>query len=286
MANQPDDRMLVKTAADRAREETSEDQRTAKRQRNLQFGFNAALTAASIVTLVVVLYQNHVLSESLAEMRKQTDSLVESVEETRRQADIAQGQLDEAKAARTLAESSTSSTLEQAKKALDATIELARMDQRAWFGRTTFNSPTLEAGKRFEVLVQFRNSGSSPALNVHVISNLEPVVDRALPTFKFGEPDYDSFDTVQPSTGVNLGLVYRRRAQPILDDAVVDLIKSGRITIYVYGVACYEDIFSAVHWSTFCNRYNPTRGTFVACDTWNDVDREGGPKRPAACEAN
>jgi hypothetical protein len=65
-------------------------------------------------------------------------------------------------------------TLKQSQRALDASIQTSRLDQRAWLS-SQIATPLFEEGKPMLVINEFSNTGKTPALGVQTCQVLEAV---------------------------------------------------------------------------------------------------------------
>jgi hypothetical protein len=72
MVRGPDGSLLIETPAEKDARERAEEQRTDRRHRKLQLWFNGLLMVATILTAGIVLYQNHILNNTLVEMQTQS----------------------------------------------------------------------------------------------------------------------------------------------------------------------------------------------------------------------
>ena len=53
----------------------------------------------------------------------------------------------------------------------------------------------------------------------------------------------------------------------------LDVLNSGKITLYIYGKTTYDDILNKSHWTIFYYIYNPRFGGYLMCDEHNDSDK-------------
>jgi len=162
------------------------------------------------------------------------------------------------------------SAVGQAGKALNASIEAARTDQRAWFGikEITLANP-LAVGKPVNISILGLNTGKTPALELSMeeirIGPSETARDRDLVIKGIDR------EVVAPN---NTDLFYETATY---SDESVKGIMAGVIPIYVRGSLEYQDIFGATHVTTFCAYYPangpPTAtGRFFNCKTGNSMN--------------
>lgn len=169
-------------------------------------------------------------------------------------------------------------TLEQSKKALDASIEMWRQDQRAWVGIVKATAPAfkedsrrvhIKEGEKIAFGVVITNSGKTPARKFRAIAG-----HRVLPSKAPFVPDYPKTMEFQSSAIIQPGMrriVYFTR-QETLTKEIIDAIKSKQAILYAYGTMHYEDIFGIPHKTTFCISLEKDLTAFIDCDTHNEAD--------------
>jgi hypothetical protein len=169
-------------------------------------------------------------------------------------------------------------TLEQTKKSLDASIEMARRDQRAWIGpievtpawRDAANNPIyIKEGAPAVFGVVIVNSGKSPALKVK--SKIKFIV---LPAEREFAPNYNKIQSksvvvIQPEMRMTMKTAVSPRAVTASD---INIIKNGGSIVYLFGEITYEDVFKIPHLTTFCMTLAPTLDSFIAHKTYNDAN--------------
>jgi hypothetical protein len=168
-------------------------------------------------------------------------------------------------------------TSEESKRALDATIGMARRDQRAWVGpievvpawREPTNKPIyIKDGfpAKFEVVIT--NSGKSPARKVRTWIQFDTIpADRKFSP-NYGLPQKQSVSVIQPQQRFTLPT---SSLQPV-NASDIDTIKNGKAILYLFGKITYEDIFKTQHSTTFCMTLAPSLDGFAACDAYNEAD--------------
>lgn len=152
-------------------------------------------------------------------------------------------------------------------RALEASINASRADQRAWVG-------VVEAGlggppSGLQIVVE--NSGKSPARNVlqaagwkrvphDTVIDVEAEVSKRHPTTQ---------GVLQPNARRNLGPL--DETTPKQEEvAAVDL---GSFDFYVFGLLTYDDIFGASHRTKFCMKMVvKSGGSFAPYGDYNDAD--------------
>jgi hypothetical protein len=163
-----------------------------------------------------------------------------------------------------------------ADRALQASGQSFKQEQRAYLWASSFSinaNPICQApgGTRICADVHIVNSGRTPANGVHIhrYATFGLDVERVIKGMKV--PEY-----IAPS-GDMLGLVgdkWGTAATDVVDEKTAKDILEGRISLYVYGVVQYFDIFNEYHETGFCNFRLPNNGPFMTCSYGNWFDRK------------
>jgi len=160
----------------------------------------------------------------------------------------------------------------QAAKSLQATIDNFHLDQRAWFG---IGNPILTFNERvpFEFSVEGKNVGKTPAIQTHLqISWL----------WKRSSEAFTLSDIVYPRKSENVGdinpgayLPIFQKGKEVTPDQIVVLnyLRSGVLTMYVFAEVTYSDIFMKPHWIHMCMIVNKDLTHAHYCDIYNDADK-------------
>ena len=166
MPDDSDRPLLIDTPTEREKKQETEEKRRENKYRKLQLWFNGILALAAIITFGTVAYQNHVLSESLTEMRKQSKTAEDSVNLAR---DATNKTLTESRMQTEYARTSSEAAEKATSAAIDA-VKVARenfaRDQRPWVWLLRTANPTYKeyGGEgRIEWNWHFTNYGKSPA---------------------------------------------------------------------------------------------------------------------------
>jgi hypothetical protein len=71
-------------------------------------------------------------------------------------------------------------------------------------------------------------------------------------------------------------------SSPITPTALsIDALRSSRLTLYLFGEACYKDIFGGQHHTTFCEVVAPDLRNIVNCKTYNQQDNDPANNCPS-----
>ena len=160
----------------------------------------------------------------------------------------------------------------QAKRGLDASIDISRNDQRAWVGITGIFIRTFVAGQKSDFNIPLQNSGKTAAVEGRTRSFVH-VSDAPIDVAAFVATRRDPFQsrmTIFPNIAdVNITLV-----SPLpWSDADVTAIKNGRKFLYVLGEIKYKDVFDRSHRTFFCGMYAmDTPNNMRFCEQYNGAD--------------
>jgi hypothetical protein len=154
-----------------------------------------------------------------------------------------------------------------AKATLEASERSFRQEQRPYLWATSFNladTPVCQipGGTGICADVHIVNSGRTPAIGVHIHhyatfgANAESVI-KAMKVPPYPSPTGDMLGSV--------GQKWVTAATDVVDEATAKDILDGKISIYVYGVVQYFDIFGEYHETGFCSYRLPNNGPFITC---------------------
>lgn len=158
-----------------------------------------------------------------------------------------------------------------------------KQEQRAYLWASSFNMsnpPTCPDSGCIHVCadVHVVNSGKTPANGVHIwrYAIFGPNAERTIKAMKV--PDYKT-----PSGDV-LGLSgdkWGTAFTPAVANATASSLIDGTVSLYVYGVVQYFDIFGEYHETGFCSQRVQRSTAFIVCDgfgNWFDKKPEQNPK--------
>lgn len=160
-------------------------------------------------------------------------------------------------------------------KVSETSIELARLDQRAWVtvAETKFEEPP-EVGRNPTVEVTLINTGRSPALRVRFAGT----VFARNRNGEIPAPDAEERPTTQPFSRMIIapGATIETRftcTEPIANEPTLNLIRlSATLTLFVQGFIEYEDVFGTSHKTTFSYFWGGLKNDrFLAFDRWNEA---------------
>lgn len=156
-------------------------------------------------------------------------------------------------------------------KALDASIQASRLDERPWIvGNGLSLSSEPEEGKMPTVTITLRNTGKTPALNMFPASH-PSISDNCLPWNETKLPAPKSIGILAPGqTGLSFAtdpLTYMKLP--------IDAYNAGINKYCVRAKVLYTDADKIQHWSTICMSHTHGRplDQFDYCVEGNDVDR-------------
>jgi hypothetical protein len=157
-----------------------------------------------------------------------------------------------------------------------------RIDERAWmaFGFKDQGSITLTFNKSFLVPVELRNTGKTPAKNIHGVV--------VVGVFKKGEPLDFTYTFGHAHYGVQAGAVFpngsivesfeaikhgQEHAEAIIfTPSLKDELFNARSFIVTYGRIDYNDIFGREHWTTYCRYVLHPELISDECTRYNNAD--------------
>lgn len=160
----------------------------------------------------------------------------------------------------------------QARKGLDHSIAISRLDQRAWLGVKGMSITTLEAGKKVSVAVEITNTGKTIARSSKTFSSLKfSLAPIDIPTFAVsGERRLPKPTPAVFFPGVLFAMNSSSDENASEED--VKLIKARTMLIYVFGELEYADVFGQNHRILYCGIYQPSRSSFDSCSNYNEAD--------------
>jgi hypothetical protein len=162
-----------------------------------------------------------------------------------------------------------------AKATLDASSLEFRQEQRPYLWASSFNisNPSLcvaPGGTRVCADVHIVNSGRTPAIGVRLHryvtfgAKAENTV-KAMKIQTYPSPAGDMLGTIGDKWGT--------AATDLVDDATAKGLIDGTISLFVYGIVQYYDIFGDYHETGFCSHKLPDNGPFIVCDGGNWLDK-------------
>ena len=217
----------------------------------LNLVFTAVIAVAAVLYTISAFRQLDVLS-------KQSKALEGTLMETQ---EIVRATKDGANAAMRSADA--------AEKAVEATINSIRLEQRAWVGVKHMRwRREFKKGEKLEAVISVENTGRTPALDVIVKKGSGTVY----PTKKILSRPVRG-ETALIVIAPNNSFASLRTVSEGLTETDIRLLKSGERSVYVYGTITYLDIFKRTHKTGFCGFY--TEDAFPAlefCRTMNYME--------------
>lgn len=161
-------------------------------------------------------------------------------------------------------------------KAIRATQDAMRLDQRAWVAMASVTG-ALTLNQPWVVHLGARNTGKTFAKNFRERDFISRIPRKdAVPDF---DPrnliPYGSVSILPPNGDYTADIpVTGEDSNPHVDNpSQIDLdnIKSGDWSIYAFGKLEYDDIFRVHHWTTYCF-FISRKDTWESCRQHNDAD--------------
>jgi len=167
------------------------------------------------------------------------------------------------------------SAAETAKATLEAAATSFRQEERPYLWADSFNMANppvcqVPGGTRICADVHIVNSGRTPAIGIQIHRYATFGADAATVIKGMKVPPYTF------ASGDMLGSVgdkWGTAVTDVVDEATAKDILDGKVSIYVYGVVQYYDIFGDYHETGFCSFRLPNGGPFMACEYGNWFDK-------------
>lgn len=221
--------------------------------------------------------------ESSIQTTNQTNDLIAATRETanasqsvaEQNKDLVKHAGEQANASQTQAAASVTQA-EAARQSARATELTAGITQKSfyigerpyvWVREMTMSG--LAAGQQPKIEVVFENAGRTPALNFLQQTEFAPSPQPLADILGYGQV------TTSPSQGFIPagGAISKTHTNPIpIDESDVERINSGKVFLYFYGIATYDDGSGQKHTLKFCGLYVPSRNTFQSCSFYNSTD--------------
>jgi hypothetical protein len=231
--------------------------------------------------------QSKVAEQTLREVRSggaDTHELaVQAKNQADRTKDVADRALAQAEATDRLA-AQAKRQADLARDAMNFTIEASKLDERAWFGISDFEILQYDPSDtkkpfRFEVL--FRNTGKTPALQIHTFGMF-----AVYNSWHSGPTDADwktfleyfsqSKERYVAAPNAVRKVIFDSSMDAVANDFIVrnsPAIKQGTQFLYYFGQATYIDINNRPHTTKFCLVLaQPETKQLAHCGKGNEMD--------------
>lgn len=267
---------------------------TEQRERGLTRG-----EVIGLITILVMLIQAGIYYLTFREVRNTAQATQSQVNTTQRSVDISantareQGEATNrsleltngAVAAGEKQANAAVNSADAAQTSAEATVEGAQIvakglyfGNRPFIGATDTAATDLEDGKEPVFTVILKNTGNTPARDVHAILQVDPRRDNLPRNPRYFNPNTRQSQSVITSGGVMKFSI--PNGQPINEGGMAT-INAGAERIYIYGIVTYKDDLSTkCHVLRFCSLYNPKPKVraFQSCEYYNR--EEDKPKCP------
>jgi hypothetical protein len=153
-----------------------------------------------------------------------------------------------------------------AEESARATRMLAESAQRAYIGLGSMQvvRSDVSVGSPTVVRCEIRNSGKTPAFAVSSAQWLRPLAE--LPA----EPDYTGIDST-PKMDLAPGSVQTSDTTAVLDVPTTKSLRARELTVFLYGISRYTDIFGLARQTRWAFYWNPEKRQFTRCGHHNDM---------------
>ncbi|MCI0562638.1 MAG: hypothetical protein MN733_29515 [Nitrososphaera sp.] len=235
------------------------------------------MTVATIVTALIVLYQNYVLRQTLDEMRTQSGTLAGTLAEMQAQTRALAATLVEMEQqtqyAKDVAKATMTATV-AARDSLNDNRKAFRLEMRPYVVVKSVVIKDLAPQTRFSVAVQITNNGRTPASRVMMLGRLEISKSAGGPPRPMNRSPYNQMNASIGSLGTNPDqvLTLAHFGPDSLSKEMFDAIENGNSWILVHGQVSYYDIFrdGEPNTSDWCFYYDYIRTKqMVSCTEWN-----------------
>lgn len=210
-------------------------------------------------------------ANDVAHMRDVTTQVIDA------QATVFQGDTQETREVLAIADRSALAAEESARAAGEsaraaeesarATRMMAEASQRAYVsvGSMQVLRSDLAAGFPTSVRGEIRNTGKTPALAVSSCQWLRALAD--LPA----DPDYPGIDTIAPCDLGPGAVQMSDAASDAFDPHVAQSLRNRELTMFLYGVSRYTDIFGMLRQTRWAFYWNFDKRQFTRCEHHNDM---------------
>jgi hypothetical protein len=188
----------------------------------------------------------------------QNNIMIEQGKAIEKQAKLAEGQLDLAKQA-----------IEQTKTSLDRTA----LQQRAWIAVGNPQHQELMADRPIQLHVTVGNTGQTPGFIIGHILDAVPLDDEArIPALMDIQVTKAKASHIENAVAVgqNINTFLKESNTPTQE--ILDAIKKGNLTLFLFGVVVYRDVFGELHETRHCFRYSVGKNQFLLNDKYNYMD--------------
>lgn len=252
------------------------------------------MTVATVVLVIAAYLQYRTYQAQLQTMNGQLSTMNDALMESRKGADAA---VDAAKAAKDSA-SAANDAIKQNKDLVKAAQDQAGAAQtsasatvagaqvaakglyvgnRPYIGVGDVTGVNMTDGQVPEFTARFKNTGNTPARDLHVLVQVDPRTDP-LPK----NPVYDN-STKQSQTVMTTGSVFAVKIiNPLpIKQGGTAILKARKVFLYLYGMATYKDDLSdRCHVLRFCTLYNPDSKDFEWCGYYNREEDQAKCRKP------
>jgi hypothetical protein len=164
----------------------------------------------------------------------------------------------------------SAAALSQSEKALNASIEASRLDQRAWVGVMAISLSAFEAGKPLAHSVRISNSGKTFAKEMSAVI-FSMVVNQPPATADHIQAEADKLKLRPPSDTLPVSVLppggevtFTQSSPDIVTKEIFDRIHSGESKLYLMGEIFYEDVFGEKHFTRVFSSYGAKEKAFKA----------------------
>lgn len=138
--------------------------------------------------------------------------------------------------------------------------------QRPWVGVVHFQITNVEVGKKPHAVVRTANKGATPArVKTRLYIKIQPEMPQR---FSYLDLPRQSAVILLPDTWADASFDFPQE----LSEEIMAVIDGGKVVLYAYGFAEYEDSRGNTYRTNFCAFWDPQKRSQVFCLTHNTVE--------------
>ena len=167
----------------------------------------------------------------------------------------------------------TKQSVDAANASIKQSMEVARLDQRAWVAVTSITSNSPQIGQQFAAKIVVKNTGKTFArhLRVSCFSRLTPK-EKTMNFSQIVEQEEAlaknrSVGVLAPDAVYGSGV----SGEGTITQESFDRFRAGEI-LYIFGRVSYEDVFHRPHWTTYCSYITHGEPGSAVFEQYNDID--------------
>jgi len=147
-----------------------------------------------------------------------------------------------------------------------------RINSRAFLMFSGAKFDTLAGGQRAQITTQIENAGKTPAYHLWFWAYADTSLREYSKRMKEGR-DTIPANNVSLGSGITISLIIGIKGMTgQWTQRGVDMIKSGKMKVFIYGIITYKDAFGEGHFTKFCFYNIGDFYTFTPWSKYNDAN--------------